>query len=150
MYILFNVFILTHTTHLNNILSHLPTFTFTMQHACFLLYTICLSVPCSTYMYMYIVHQVYIHHTYMNPCNILYVCCLSVIHHVLCNLYLCGHCCNIIKMAPWYKCFACVHSEALLCTTSAISMVTTAVVAVALKMKPKLKEVSTTIGYQAV
>ena len=29
-------------------------------------------------------------------------------------------------------------------------MVTTAVVAVALKMKPKLKEASTTIGYQAV
>ena len=29
-------------------------------------------------------------------------------------------------------------------------MVTTVVVAVALKMKPKLKEVSTTIGYQAV
>ena len=33
---------------------------------------------------------------------------------------------------------------------SAISMVTTAVAAVALKIKPKLKEASTTIDYQAM
>ena len=53
-----------------------------------------------------------------------------------------------LKMAPWYKHFACVHGEALLhvlhvCARSTVSMVTNAVVAVALKVKPKLKEAST-------
>ena len=50
-----------------------------------------------------------------------------------------------LKMAPWYKHFACVHGEALLhvCAMSTVSMVTNAVVAVALKVKPKLKEAST-------
>ena len=43
-------------------------------------------------------------------------------------------------------CFTYIHGKALLCATSIVSIVTTAVAAVALKMKPKMKT-STIIGY---
>ena len=54
----------------------------------------------------------------------------------------------VVKMAPWYKHFTCVHihGNVLLCAMCAVSMVTTVVVAVALKMKSILKEVNTTVG----
>ena len=52
-------------------------------------------------------------------------------------------------MAFWYRLFACIHSEVLLCTMSAVLIVTTMVVAFAL-LKLKMKKTSTTVGYQAV
>ena len=51
-------------------------------------------------------------------------------YHVPCNLLLRGHCYYTIRMVPWY---ICIHSEALLWGMTAVSMVTTAVVAVSLK-----------------
>ena len=87
--------------------------------------------------------------TYTEPtystltCTTYVVCLWSTMCLVICY-------CVVIQTAPWYKHFACVHGEALLCTTSIVSMVNTMVAAVALKMKPRLKEASHTMGYQAV
>ena len=61
---------------------------------------------------MYI-HRAYIHHTFAHSvCDTM---CL-----VIC--YCVG---IVVKLAPWCKCFACVHSEVLLCAMSAVSIVTT-------------------------
>ena len=57
--------------------------------------------------------------------------CLSVVYHVPLFIR-----CYKTKMAPWCKHFAC---EALLCATSAISIVTIEVALVVLKSKLEVK-----------
>ena len=97
---LFDVFhmFITHSIHLANILfltclhspCNVPVFFF----AC----DICLSVPCSTYTEL--------KYTIPTRTTYMHIRCLSVTHHVPCNLLLCGHCCYVIQMASWDKCFA--------------------------------------------
>ena len=48
-------------------------------------------------------------------------------------------------MASCYKDLACMHGEALLCAVSTVSIVATLLVAVTVKMKPKMRK--TTYSY---
>ena len=71
---------------------HHATCPFSSLHVTFV------SVPCSTYTEL--------KYTIPTRTTYMHICCLSVTHHAPCNLLLCGHCCYVIQIASWDKCFA--------------------------------------------